>query len=132
MGDTLRRGSCNDWVGGWKTPQKTLPNSEDAKTSTCYLQVTSVHIPQPLGRWLLCSFPLLCLCCLQLPGRAGLVGDTGLGSQCPRGEGGNRASCHSCGNSVMPLASRWGASGPKVLLMVSVWLSTFGQDLEFY
>lgn len=32
----------------------------------------------------------------------------------------------------MPLASRWGGSGLKVLLMVSVWLSTFGHDLESY
>lgn len=33
--------------------------------------------------------------------------------------------CHSCRNSVMPLASRWGGSGPKALLMVSVCLSTW-------
>lgn len=102
------------------------------RTSTCYLQLTSVNIPQPLGWWPLCSFPLPCLHCLQLPGRAVLGRRWGRGSQCPWGKGGNRAPCHSCGNSVMPLASRRGGSGLKVLLMLSVWLSTFGHDLESY
>lgn len=32
----------------------------------------------------------------------------------------------------MPLASRRGGSGLKVLLMLSVWLSTVGRDLESY